>query len=90
MASSSGSGNHGATGTVRGCGTPAASSAAAVSSLSCALTSAGRPFSTRDAKLAEPAEGPEPGLDAVECAQDVEPAERDDLPGAGGRVPGRA
>ena len=45
-ATSSGSASHGATWTVRGCGTPAANSALAVASLSCAATSVRCPLST--------------------------------------------
>ena len=75
--SSSGSGSHGATCTVRGCGTPAANSAAAVASLSCAATSVRRPFRTVTPERREPVERPQPGLDAVERREHVEAAERD-------------
>ena len=59
--SSSGSGSHGATCSVRGCGTPASNNACAVMSLSWAATSVRRPLSTDTPAAARRSRAQSPG-----------------------------
>ena len=75
--SSSGSGSHGATCTVRGCGTPAAIQRGRGRELVVRRDERAASVEHGHARRFEPLERPEAGLDAVERRQDVEPSERD-------------